>query len=103
MAEELVLATPIIESKTTTKYKIISFTMNLEQAAGPDGEPGLVAISLRSDLGVTLNHAYRGPIAITMIKQLNVANLTTKSLIRRVMERLIADGILSGIVQGTPE
>lgn len=103
MAEELVLTTPITESKTTTKYKILSFTMDLEQASGPNGEPGLVAIRLRSDVGEIFNHAYRGPTAITMIKQLNVVNLTTKSLIKRIMERLATDGILPGVVQGTPE
>ncbi len=46
---------------------------------------------------------YEGSIAMTLLLALNTANLTIKSLERRVLERLIADGLLAGAVTGLPD
>lgn len=45
---------------------------------------------------------YRGPEAVTLMLFLNTANLSTKSLHRRIMEKLLADGKLTGTISGAP-
>lgn len=103
MAEELVLTAPIVQSKTTTKYQVVSVMLDMITIAAVGDSPGLVAIVLRSDIGDMLHHTYTGAIAQTMIRTLNTANLTTKSLHKRILERLSADGIIPGTVTGTPD
>jgi hypothetical protein len=53
--------------------------------------------------GVSRNFSYRGEEAVTMMTALNKANLSIKSLQRRIIERLISDGKLDGIIDGTPD
>lgn len=103
--EELILTSPVTDpAKTTTKYRVISVTLDLEAPPQlPNLEIGAVIIFLRSNLNEPLWHSYHGNIAVTMIKQLNTANLSTKSLHKRVLERLSTDGIISGIVNGAPD
>lgn len=101
--EELVLTSPVVESKTTTKYRVASVTLDLDTRASVADGPGLIAITLRSDLNEALYHTYTGTIATTLIKQLNVVNLSTKSLHKRIIERLVADGVLVGTVSGVPD
>lgn len=59
-----------------------------------------VVVVLRGTNGVEKTIVYRE--AEAMIRQLNKANLTVKSLQRRVMEKLIADGHLIGTISGVP-
>jgi hypothetical protein len=53
--------------------------------------------------GRTLQFTYDGDVAATLMKQLNTLNLSTKSLHKRLLERLVADGFLSGTISGTPD
>ncbi len=46
---------------------------------------------------------YEGSTAVTLILALNKANLSITSLQRRILERLVADGKLTGTVSGTPD
>jgi len=47
---------------------------------------------------------YDGTVATTFMVQLNKINLTTTSLQRRILERLVTDGKLPpGTVTGTPD
>jgi len=115
MAEELILTDPIVPAAPppTTKYRVSAFTMDLEALAAPAAappsqpapvpEPGLVSIKLKDDTGKYSFYQYTGAVAVTMIKQLNTANLTTKSMQKRILEKLSADGLLPGTVQGTPD
>lgn len=43
------------------------------------------------------------PTGAVLIAGLNVANLSTRSLVRRIYERLLADGHLAGTVAGSPD
>lgn len=64
-----------------------------------------IVIELR-DSATGITHppiTYEGAIATTLMLALNVANLSTKSLHKRVLERLIADGKLAGTIAGTPD
>jgi hypothetical protein len=102
MAEELILTDPIV-TPDTTKYRVSAFTMDLETVYAVTGDPGIVTIKLKDDTGKYSSYQYTGQTAITMIKQLNTANLSTKSLQKRILEKLSADGFLPGTVQGTPD
>lgn len=53
--------------------------------------------------GVKKEVSYNGAEATTLMIALNKANLSTKSLQRRILERIIADNQLSGVVSGSPD
>jgi hypothetical protein len=116
MPEELILTTPITPPAPTptTKYRVSAFTMDLETAVPPTGsaippdvppppDPGFVNIKLKDDAGNYSVYQYTGKKAVQMIQQLNTANLTQKSMQKRILEKLSADGLLPGTVQGTPD
>ena len=46
---------------------------------------------------------YDGAVALNMMRALNIADLSAKSLHRRILERLAADGKLAGTISGTPD
>jgi hypothetical protein len=71
-----------------------------------------IVIHLRGEHGelkvVSLWRVYRRASAektkaLNLMIALNKANLTVKSLQRRVLEQLAADGLLAGSVTGTPD
>src|SRR5687767_11917853 len=43
------------------------------------------------------------PVATNLMVALNKANLSTKSLHKRVLERLVTDGHIAGTIGGTPD
>ena len=49
------------------------------------------------------SYSYHGQEATNLIKFLNTANLTTKSMHKRILEKLSNDGKLPGTVQGAPD
>lgn len=61
--------------------------------------PAVIDIVLRDNLGGTVTHSYNDA---ALVNALNTANLSVKSLHRRIMERLIADGKITGTISGTP-
>jgi hypothetical protein len=63
----------------------------------------LVTINLRNEHGEPSTYSYYGKTASDMIKFLNTANLTTKSMHKRVLEQLSKDGLLPGTVTGAPD
>lgn len=107
--EELVLTDPEVKpAETKNTYKVVTLIMDhealVEFPAPPAvGVPGLLSIKLKDNLGGTLNHQYTGKPATDFIKYINTANFTTKSLHKRILERLSADGIIPGTVTGTPD
>jgi hypothetical protein len=104
--EELTLTDPVVvPEKVTNKYRVASFTMNLEAVLDPTKptEKGYVSIELRDNHDATSFYQYTGNKATTMIKTLNTANLTTKSMHKRILEHLSKDGFLPGAVTGSPD
>jgi hypothetical protein len=107
--EELILTDPEVKpEEIKNTYKVASLTLDHEAVpvAPPPPElpvPGLVRIVLRDNLGGTFTHQYTGKTATDFIKYINTANFTTKSLHKRILERLSTDGVLPGTVQGTPD
>jgi hypothetical protein len=104
--EEYTLTTPeTIPAVTNTAYKVVFLQFEWTR--------GQIAIYLEGQNGERVITGYGGPppatqaerdAAIQMMRTLNTANLTTKSLQKRVLEKLSADGkIPGGTVTGAPD
>lgn len=94
--EQLDLTTPI--TSTRTSYFVTKF--HLDDWTAPT--PTLVVGVIGSD-GVSQEFMYTGAQAAARLSTLNTANLTTKSLEKRLLEVLVNDGKLpAGTVTGTP-
>ena len=81
-----------VQPPALTTYTIDSLHLNWGQSA--------IDITLKDNLGATLTFSYGNAAALMLA--LNTANLSIKSLYRRVLERLIADGKIAGTISGTP-
>lgn len=94
--ETLSLTTPeTVPAITTTDYRVIVLHLDLEGAQ--------IAIHLRGTNGERREFRYEGAEATQLLVALNKANLSIKSLQRRILEKLIADGKLAGNVTGAPD
>lgn len=92
MAEELTLTTPA----TITGYRVKQVLFDWENA--------MIKVHVADAAGVKVTAIYQGTIATTLMNQLNTVNLSTNSLHKRIMDRLVADGKLpAGTVTGTPD
>jgi hypothetical protein len=97
MAEQVDLTTPI----TNCKVKELLFRyLGAESLVGVTVEAPPTTAGAP---GAVFGHQYYGAEAESMLKVLNTANLTVKSLHKRVLERLIADGVIEGSISGTPD
>ena len=92
--EQLNLTTPIT-TPNLTNYRV--------QRLDLDWGNAVIHIDVVSNTEKHFGHEYRGAIATTLMRALNTANLTAESLHRRVLKRLISDGVLPGAVSGTPD
>jgi hypothetical protein len=106
MAEDFALTTPeIIPQVTTATYRLVGLFLDWERTT--------ILIRLRGANGEVKSFTYGGSDpgtpaaektkALNLMLALNKANLTVKSLQRRVLEQLAADGLLAGAVTGTPD
>jgi hypothetical protein len=96
MAERLLLTAPIVVPQITqTGWDIFSLYLGrVEQK---------IVIVLVGDNQERRTELIDGVTADTLMKQLNTANLSIKSLYRRVMEWLIANRGYAAAVSGTPD
>lgn len=101
MAEILTLASPLTKpSQTTVRIERIIIDINqksvLIQWLGTNGEPGSAAYPTPA--------SGAQPTGATLISSLNTANLSTISLVKRILQRLQTDGYLpAGTIAGTPD
>lgn len=95
MAEQIDLTTPIVVSKTTDFFRVVKL--------GLDWRAAVIAIVLEGENGELQSYRYEGSEATTLMIALNKANLSATSLQRRILNRLIADGRISGTVSGSPD
>lgn len=94
MAEQLTLT--VVETKpVNTYYRVARLDLNWREA--------IIHIELTGTNGERKGHTYDGQTATSLMVVLNTANLSVKSLHRRVLERLVADGVILGSVTGTPD
>ena len=96
--EQLDLTTPIVQP-TITQYTVDQLVLSWSQ--------GIVRIdvlnTLTGDRKSFLYHRNTTPTGQTLMRALNKADLSVKSLQRRILERLALDGHLVGTVSGTPD
>ena len=67
-----------------------------------DWQNAHIQIGLLGPLGEQASFTYDGEEATNLMIALNTANLTTNSLHKRALNKLIADGKLAGTISGTP-
>lgn len=79
---------------TVTSLRVSKLHLNVDSDS--------IYIELKGS-GQSHSFSYVGQEAATMMQALNKANLTIKSLHRRVMEKLLADGKLTGLIEGLPD
>lgn len=102
--EELELTDPVVKpEEVVTKYKVNGLNMDMEGATSVVGVLGFLTIKLKDNLGGYLYHTYEGQTAIDYMKFINTANFSTKSLNKRILERLSTEGIIPGTVVGAPD
>lgn len=89
MGEKITLTTPVKD------YEIITFSMSITLKQ--------VVIVFKNEL----NHAHtlviNGQEAVDMMKAINVANFSQKSLQRTLLEKLVLSGSLTGTISGSPD
>ena len=94
MAEKFDLTTPIVPTSRTF-YRIARLTFDWDNQA--------IRIDLVGSDGTVVGAAYDGALAVSLMTTLNSANMSTISLHKRVLQKLLADGFLpAGTVSGTP-
>ena len=91
---EQVDLTEIVQPPAVNNYRISRLSLDWDSAC--------IDILLRDNVGGTVTATYSGQEATDMMLVLNTANLTTNSLHKRTLNKLIADGKLLGTISGTP-
>lgn len=86
--EQVTLTTPI--SQFTVSKLVLDWTAQ-----------ALIIVIRTAD--TSLWFSYNGIEATTLMRQLNTIDLSVKSLHRRILEKLISDGKLSGTISGVPD
>lgn len=95
MAERLDLASPEQTSPGTITWRPVLLVLDWERAT--------IKVGFRGDNGEYTSIGYEGAQATTLMVALNKADLTIKSLHRRLMEQAVADGKLAGTISGAPD
>ena len=96
MAEILTLTTPITPPTNST-YTIDRITIDVIALS--------IMVQLLGTNGEALSKVYdstTNPTGATLLHALNTGNFSVNSLMKAVYNRLIADGVLTGSVSGTP-
>jgi len=96
-AEQIDLTTPYDPDERITS------TMKVERLDLNWGDDRISVFLYSTTNGVKFVHHYTGTQATDLMKALNKADLTTNSLQKRVMNRLVTDGLLEGSVSGSPD
>lgn len=94
MAELIILTTPVT-APTITDYHVIRIDINRKDQR--------FLMAVESNTGKMVERMEVGQVALDLMIQLNKANLTIKSLERRVLEYMASKGDFTGSVTGTPD
>lgn len=90
--ERVDLTTPIVQPSIVS-YTVASLFLDWDGAA--------IRIIVKGNDGSRVAIEYSGTEATTLMVALNKANLSTRSLHRRILDRLVADGKVAGTVAGS--
>lgn len=89
--EQIDLTSPEIKP-SNTYYRVERLTLDWPAKA--------IYVQLKGTNGEAKSFSYSGDIAQILMIALNTANLSIKSLHRRIMERLVTDGLIDGTISG---
>ena len=89
--EKIDLTTP---KPSVTSYRVAVLYLDWQNAH--------IQIGLLGPLGEQASFTYDGEEATNLMTALNTANLSVKSLHKRILEKLIAGEKLAGTISGTP-
>lgn len=97
VAQESVTRTsPIVTTSSTVHVSYIGFGI----------DAGTIVVELTDNNGAITTKVYDAtttPTADALFKSVNTSDNRTVSLIKKVYNRLIADGVITGTVSGTPQ
>lgn len=97
MTEEVSLATPFQpDPRAADRMQIARLDLNW-------GAESIFIEMTNSTGDIRRPFVYDGDEAVQMMVALNKANLSVKSLHRRILEKLIADGKIEGAIEGGPD
>ena len=88
----------VSQTKTTTNYQLRHLSLNIISKQ--------IAVELVSDTGGVITKVYDStttPTGATLLSQINASDNRTVSMVRKVYNRLVADGVLAGTVSGTAD
>jgi hypothetical protein len=95
VAEQLVL-TVAITHPSQTLWRVSRIVLDRSNAR--------IHIRVVGNNGEQKEWVYDGAVALTLMNQLNTMDLTVQSLEKRILNRLVIDGVLSaGTITGTPD
>lgn len=94
MAEIITLTTPLAGA-VTNDYRLVSLSLDIQAQS--------VQMVARSNLGAYVTRLVLDVEAVNLLKLLNTANLSVKSLQRRALEYMASKGDFIGTVNGTPD
>jgi len=93
--EILTLTTPLVIPDRTT-YRVYRLVL--------DWQAQVIQVTVRGSDNVEVFAEYTGTDAVSLMTTLNTANMSTSSLHKRTLQKLVTDGKLpAGTVSGTPE
>lgn len=91
--EIVTLAAPLNPS---VQFRVVHLDLNWKAA--------YIVIELEDESGKLHHFSYSNSEALSLMTTLNKANLSTKSLHRRIIEKLQADGkLVNGTITGSPD
>lgn len=95
MPEDLVLTDPVTRP-STLNYRVHRLDINATDST--------IAITVVGTVNELLTFHYSGEVGRNYIRFLNTGNFSVTSMQRRVLQRLVTDGLLPpGTVQGAPD
>jgi hypothetical protein len=110
--ERLTLPAPIVRGNVTDFHiRTIDFDLGRQNTTDDDAVTvvleadgsNLDAVSLlQAGPDVVRRFVWSGIVANNIIKAVNTANMANRSLASRVMDRIVADNLMSGTVGGAP-
>lgn len=94
MAELITLSSPV-QPPSLTGYTVRELVLNRDIPR--------IEIRLRGNNGEDFRHTYTSTTATALLNNLNTRNFTSTSLQTEILKRLVADGVLSGNISGSPD
>lgn len=105
--ETVTVTTPVVTTATSQQVRYIGFDLaNSRIVVEVVANTGVLTVASYDSLGLTVNGVRTAatPTGATLLNSVNISNNTTTSLVKRVYQRLQADGVIAaGSITGTPQ